>query len=72
MKIVGQHQSIEKRRIIHSLIFPLFMVFLMFAVRLIESIYNSNWYFLGIRPLEFKALSGIITMPFVHANWNHT
>ena len=71
MKIVGRHQSIEKRRIVHSLIFPLLFVFLIFAVRLIESLDNNNWYFLGIRPLKFEALAGIITMPLVHANWTH-
>ena len=50
---------------------PLFFAFLMFAVRMTESLESANWYFLGIRPLKLEALTGIVTMPFIHADWKH-
>ncbi|MDR2927340.1 MAG: rhomboid family intramembrane serine protease [Cytophagaceae bacterium] len=71
MKILGQHQSYEKRRLIHSLILPLLFLFLMFTVRLVETLENVNLHFLGIKPLSIEGLTGILTMPFVHASWNH-
>jgi membrane associated rhomboid family serine protease len=61
----------EKRHLFHSLVFPLFFLFLMFSVRLIESVELENWYWLGIRPLSLEGMLGIITMPFVHAGWSH-
>ena len=65
------NKTYEKKRIIFSLIFPLFLAFLMFAVRMTEYVENVNWYFLGIRPLKLEGLTGILTMPFIHADWKH-
>jgi len=62
---------LEKKRLTYSLIIPLFFAFLMFAVRMTETLENEHWYFLGIRPLKFEGLLGIITMPFIHADWKH-
>lgn len=61
----------ERKRILYSTVFPLFMLFLMFTVRLIESLEGANWYFLGVKPLSLEGLPGIITAPFIHADWGH-
>ncbi len=61
----------EKRKLFHCLVFPLFMLFLMFSVRLIESLEGDSWYWLGIKPLSLEGLPGIITMPFKHGDWEH-
>jgi membrane associated rhomboid family serine protease len=61
----------ERKRILYSAVFPLFMLFLMFTVRLIESLEDANWFFLGVKPLSLQGLPGIITAPFIHADWGH-
>jgi membrane associated rhomboid family serine protease len=61
----------ERKRMLYSAAFPLFMLFLMFTVRLIESLEGANWYFLGVKPLSLQGLPGIITAPFIHADWGH-
>ncbi len=66
-----KHQWTEKRRIFHSVVFPFFLLFVMFSVRLIESLELGNWYWLGIKPLSIEGIPGILTMPFKHADWIH-
>lgn len=65
------HRLTEKRKLFHSVVFPLFLLFLMFSVCLVESIENKNWFWLGIKPLSIEGLIGIFTMPFKHAGWDH-
>lgn len=43
----------------------------MFAVRLVESLEGANWFFLGVKPLSAEGLPGIVTAPFIHADWGH-
>ncbi|MGQ1889813.1 rhomboid family intramembrane serine protease [Thermophagus sp. OGC60D27] len=61
----------ERKRIIYSTVFPLFILFLMFTVRLVETLENGHWFFLGVKPLSVEGLVGIITAPFIHADWAH-
>lgn len=61
----------ERKRILYSTVFPLFILFLMFTVRLVESLENGDWHFLGVKPLSLEGLPGIITAPFIHADWGH-
>ncbi len=56
---------------VYSLVFPGLMLFLMVVVRSLESLEQANWYFLGVRPLRLEGLPGIITSPFIHADWGH-
>jgi len=63
--------KIERKRIFYSMVFPLAFLFLMFTVRLVESLENAQWYFLGVKPLSFEGLLGIITAPLIHADWGH-
>ena len=66
-----RYKLTEKRKLIYSVVFPLFLLFLMFSVSLIESVEAGDWYWLGIRPLSVEGLLGIVTMPFKHGGWNH-
>jgi len=71
MKLLQHLQQYEKKRLAHSLILPFFFAFLMIAVKTTESLENVNWFFLGIHPLKIEGLLGILTMPFIHADWKH-
>jgi membrane associated rhomboid family serine protease len=61
----------EKRKLIHSLIFPLFIIAVMWVIKLVEITLGSSLTYLGIYPLKIKGLLGIITAPLIHANIKH-
>lgn len=61
----------EKRKLIHSLIFPLFIIAIMWCIKFVEIILGSSFTELGILPLKIKGLAGIITAPLIHANIKH-
>ena len=61
----------ERRKFLGSLIIPLIIVALMWAVKIVEvslGIDLSRW---GLSPHSLKGLVGIFTLPFLHANWEH-
>jgi len=61
----------EKLRIKHSLIFPLFFVIFMWLIKLYEYSLNLNFAFLGVFPLKFSGLIGILTAPLIHGDFKH-
>lgn len=61
----------EKRRIIHSIIYPAIFVVLLWLVKLIEVITRADFSAFGLLPLHAKGLLGIITAPFLHAGFSH-
>jgi len=61
----------EEKKMIRSMVFPFIMVLLMWAVMLIEVIGKYDFSFLGIYPLRWQGLPGIITTPFVHGDFSH-
>jgi membrane associated rhomboid family serine protease len=63
--------NLEKRRFLHSLIFPVFFIILMWSVKGIEILFNTDFYYLGIFPQKLSGLIGIITAPLIHANFEH-
>jgi membrane associated rhomboid family serine protease len=61
----------EEKRMIHSMVFPFLLVLLLWAVRIIQSIGGYDLGFLGIYPLKWSGLVGIITAPFIHGDFSH-
>jgi len=61
----------EKRKLKHSLIFPLFFVLVIWFIKLMEILSGTSLTFLGIYPLKAHGLIGIITAPLIHADFNH-
>lgn len=53
------------------MVFPSLLVLIMWAVRLIETIGGYDFAFLGIYPLKWQGLIGIITTPFIHSGFSH-
>jgi membrane associated rhomboid family serine protease len=70
-KLFESNQSPEKRRLIHSMLLPFFLLLLMFSVRLIEELENLDLFFLGVKPLSIEGLPGILFSPFIHSGWQH-
>ncbi len=71
MKGLGSHIPIEKRRFIHSLIFPSFFVLIIFTVKLVETLEGWSFTSFGVRPLKSEGLIGIICSPLIHGDWDH-
>ena len=63
--------KIEKRKFLHSLVFPGFFLFVIWFVKFIEFILQTEFTTLGIYPLHLKGIKGILTAPLVHADINH-
>ncbi|HYW95464.1 MAG TPA: rhomboid family intramembrane serine protease, partial [Bacteroidales bacterium] len=61
----------EKKRFIHSLVFPGFFLFLIWFIKFIEFGLDTDFVALGIYPLKLKGLIGILTAPLIHANITH-
>jgi len=61
----------EKKKFIHSLVFPLFFLLVIWMIKIIEVSLDLNFATWGIYPLKLKGLKGILLSPLVHANFRH-
>lgn len=64
-------QNIEYKRFILSLVPPAFFILLLWLVKLFEVIDGVDFSQYGIYPRHISGLIGIVTAPFIHANYNH-
>jgi len=64
-------ESFYKKKLLLSLIIPGVFIFLMWLVRIIEILFESDFSFLGIYPLTLKGLPGIVFSPFIHSDFKH-
>ena len=63
--------SEEKKKFVFALIIPTSLVFIIWAIKVIEYAFNVDLSFLGNYPLKLKGIMGIVSMPFVHGGWDH-
>jgi membrane associated rhomboid family serine protease len=63
--------SQEKRRFIHSMLFPAFYLLVIFCIKLIETLEGVSLTELGVRPLKTEGLIGILMSPLIHGDWEH-
>ncbi|MBU2651490.1 MAG: rhomboid family intramembrane serine protease [Bacteroidetes bacterium] len=61
----------EKKHIFNSLLISAVIILLMWAVKFSEMIFDISFGFLGVYPLSWKGLPGIVLAPFVHADLKH-
>ena len=61
----------DEKKLVRSMVIPGFIVILMWAVKLIETIGGYDFAFLGIYPRSWQGLPGIITTPFIHGGFSH-
>lgn len=69
--MIFKDMNAEKRKLINSIIIPVAIVVVIWLIKLGEIIFNVNLGFLGIYPLKFEGLWGIICSPLIHADLNH-
>lgn len=61
----------DKNHFFKSLVIPALMLIAMWIVKLVEYYGHNDFAFLGIYPLKITGLIGVITSPFIHANFEH-
>ncbi len=61
----------EKQKFFHSLIFPSFFLLLIWLVKIAETILDINLVYLGIFPLKWNGLTGILSAPLIHSDFRH-
>jgi len=61
----------ERNELIKAAVYPFIILLLMWLVKLIEVLFDFRLVELGVQPRNWKTLGGIITMPFIHSDWNH-
>ena len=61
----------DKRELLKILYFPTLFIVIIWLVWFSELVFDIDLSFLGIYPLTFKGLPGIITAPLVHAGYEH-
>jgi membrane associated rhomboid family serine protease len=61
----------EKKKFIHSLVFPTFFLVLIWMIKISEAALEMSFTHLGLFPLEAGGLKGILFAPLIHANFKH-
>jgi membrane associated rhomboid family serine protease len=61
----------EKEKIFRSFIYPVLFVSLLWLIRVADVTFHLNLNNHGLYPLEIKGLPGILTAPFLHADFSH-
>jgi membrane associated rhomboid family serine protease len=61
----------ERKKFLGSLIIPLIIVAVMWAVMIIEMSLGVDLNRYGLIPHTVQGLIGILTLPFLHGNWEH-
>jgi membrane associated rhomboid family serine protease len=61
----------DRRKFLGSLIVPLLIVAVMWAVKIIEVSLNTDFGRYGVTPHTAQGLIGIFTLPFLHDSWEH-
>jgi membrane associated rhomboid family serine protease len=68
---ISSELSFYRKKILLSFIIPGIFVFLMWFVKIIEVLFDTDFTFLGIYPLELKGLPGILFSPLIHEDFRH-
>ncbi len=61
----------EQRKLIGSMIYPFLLVMAMWIVKIVEVTGGYRLSFLGVIPLTWEGVPGILTAPLVHGDWDH-
>ncbi|KPL14566.1 MAG: hypothetical protein AMS26_10305 [Bacteroides sp. SM23_62] len=61
----------EKKKFIHSLVFPSFFLLLIWMIKITEVALEMDFAHLGLFPLKTSGLKGILLAPMIHADFKH-
>jgi len=61
----------EKKRFIYSLVFPVFFLLLLWAIKFYEMTMEISLIEGGVYPRKLSGLKGILFSPLIHGDWKH-
>lgn len=61
----------ERNELIKAGVYPFILLVIMWLVKLIEVLFDFRLVEAGVQPGNWKTLTGIITMPFIHSDFDH-
>jgi membrane associated rhomboid family serine protease len=61
----------EKKKLLQSLLFPALFLIIIWLVKIAEIVLNTDFVYLGLYPLKWRGLIGILTAPLIHADIRH-
>jgi membrane associated rhomboid family serine protease len=68
---IFDESAFYRKKFLLSIIIPGIFIFLMWLVKITEILFDADFSFLGIYPLELKGLAGIIFSPLIHEDFKH-
>lgn len=63
--------NVEQRKILRSFYLPFLFVAILWIIKIAENFTGIELGVLGVHPRHWEGLIGIITMPFIHAHYEH-
>lgn len=61
----------ERNDLLKAVFYPFVLLSIMWIVKGIEYLFHISFASFGVYPLKWEGLIGIITMPFIHGDWDH-
>lgn len=61
----------DRKKLLLCMVIPFIFIAFMWLSLFAENLFNTDFSFLGIYPLEIKGLPGIFLSPFIHSDINH-
>ncbi|MEP7265787.1 MAG: rhomboid family intramembrane serine protease [Bacteroidota bacterium] len=61
----------EQKKILNSFYIPVFFVMILWIVKIAENVTGTVLTEYGVFPRQIDGLIGVLTMPFIHANYQH-
>jgi membrane associated rhomboid family serine protease len=68
---IKSEEKFFRKKLLLSMIIPGIFVFLMWLIKIIEVLFETDFSRYGIYPLSAKGLPGILFSPFIHADFGH-
>lgn len=69
--VMEQQIIAEKKELKRAILYSVLLTALPWAVHIVGIVFSLRLKQYGLQPLEWSGLAGILTMPFLHADWEH-
>lgn len=61
----------KKRKLSDSVLLPAFCILILWFIHITQFLFDWNLGYLGVYPREIFGIKGVLTAPFIHADWGH-
>ncbi len=71
LNITDGEALLHRKKMLLSMIIPLIFIIIMWISRMVEALFDLDFTHLGILPLSFRGIPGILLSPFIHSDFVH-